>query len=375
LIILVVLISLFYFILIVSLLFGFTKVTYFKGQNNAKQQRFTVVIPFRNESENLKDLAESLEQLNYPKVFFEVIWINDDSTDNSVKVLESFIERNKHFILLNNINKSKSPKKDAIKTAIDNAKYPWIITTDADCEVPINWLKCFSEFIAKHNNVKMIVGPVAYKTNNSFLQNFQDLDFLSLIGSTIGGFGIGKPFLCNGANLCYLKDAFLTVNGFEGNNHIASGDDIFLMEKILVKYPNLVNYLKSKDAVVITKPETTFKALLSQRIRWASKTVATKNGFGKFVGAVVFLMNVFILLILIYGFWFWNYKLLFLMLLAVKLGIDFLLIQKTSRFLQQKNKLFYYSFSALCYPFFVVLVVFLSLFKKQEWKGRKFDVK
>ncbi len=382
-----------YLLLIGWLLVGFHKVKVFKITNKLPDSNFSIIIPFRNEAENLPDLLSSLEAINYPKDKFEVLFINDDSTDNSVLILEKYLVKNKHFKLLNNQRKSNSPKKDAINTAINIAKYNWIITTDADCEVPKNWLQCFNEFINSNLNkhstfssireeleLGMLVAPVVYKTNKSFLQNFQNMDFLSLIGSTIGGFGIQRPFLCNGANLCYKKAVFLKVNGFNGNDDIASGDDIFLMEKFLEQNKNSVKYLKSKDAIVITKPETTFKGLLSQRIRWASKTGATKNWFGKLVGLLVFLMN----FLLVFGFWFlvWSFFtqnsqisqicVVFLLLFLLKFNIDFLLIQKTYKFMGLKNGLKPYIFSSVLYPFFVVLVVILSFFKKYEWKDRRF---
>ncbi|MCF6349831.1 MAG: glycosyltransferase [Flavobacteriaceae bacterium] len=379
-----IIISFLYFVLIIVFIIGFDNIKSSSNLNNTTHF-FSILIPFRNEAENIVALVKSLEQLNYPKKQFEVIFVNDDSIDNSVAVLTPFLEKNKHFKILQNKRKSNSPKKDALNTALNTAKNNWIITTDADCDVPKNWLRSFSIFIEQNAKIKMIVAPVAYKTNRSFLQNFQNIDFLSLIGSTIGAFGIGKPFLCNGANLCYKKEAFISVNGFKGNDNIASGDDIFLMEKILLKYPKSVRYLKSKEVIVITKPENTFKGLLSQRIRWASKTNATKNWFGKLVGILVILMNLIItcgLCFAMYVFFFsqssqsintwFSSQNVFWFLFLLKFNIDFLLIQKTYAFIGIKNGLKPYILSSFLYPFFVLLIVFLSFFKKYKWKDRNF---
>lgn len=345
----------------------------FKSDTNTTSQQFSILIPFRDEASNIPTLAKSLQKLNYLAEQFEVIWINDGSTDNSVPILTEFIIKNTNWKLIDNQRKSNSPKKDALNTAINKAKYNWIITTDADCEVPKNWLQSFCGFIrhyTKQQNITMIAAPVAYKTENNFLQNFQNMDFLSLIGSTIGAFGIGKPFMCNGANLCYKKEAFYDVDGFDGNDNIASGDDVFLLEKMLKKDPKSVHYLKSIDALVFTKPESTFKGLLHQRIRWASKTSATNTVFGKGVGIIVFLMN----LILVFGFVFSvfqpEYLNSFLLLFLLKFNIDFILILKTYRFVGLNNGIKSYIFSSLLYPFFVMFVVFLSFFKKVMWKGR-----
>ena len=76
----------------------------------------------------------------------------------------------------------------------------------------------------------MIAGAVTYDCNSSFLHQFQQLDMASLQGATIGSFGIDQGFMCNGANLAYTKSLFTALDGFTGNDKIASGDDVFLGE-------------------------------------------------------------------------------------------------------------------------------------------------
>ena len=127
--------------------------------------------------------------------------------------------------------------------------------------------------------------------NNSFLHHFQQLDLASLQGATIGSFGIKKGFMCNGANFAYTKSFFQELKGFEGNHAIASGDDVFLLQKALSKYPEKVAYLKSKNTIVTTKPVNDWKSLFYQRVRWASKTTSYQSIFGKRLGLLVFMMN------------------------------------------------------------------------------------
>ena len=363
------------------MIISFDKVPYFKSNKNLSKQRFTIIIPFRNEVKNIPVLAASLQKLAYPNSQFEVFWINDDSTDDSVSILTEFLHKNAHWNLINNERKTGSPKKDAINIAVLKAKYEWIITTDADCIVPQNWLQTFGSFIDfNKEKTHMIAGAVAYKTNHSFLHHFQQLDFLSLIGTTIGSFGIGKPFMCNGANLCYRKTTFFEVNGFEGNDTFASGDDVFLLEKMSTKYPMGIRYLKTSEALVVTKPMNDFKSLVNQRIRWASKISATSSWFGKVTGVLVLLMNLFVVGILVFS---RNYfatlneethtiiKKLGVVLL-VKFVIDFILIYKTHRFVGLKKGLIYYIPSFFIYPIFVIYIVVLSMFRKVVWKGRTF---
>ena len=306
--------------------------------------------------------------------------MDDDSKDNSVKTIKTVLDttslKNKvtltDITIIKNESVTHSPKKDAINTAIQLAKYEWIITTDADCVVPKLWLDSYDNYIQK-NAPKLIAGPVAYTTNNGYLDAFQTLDFLSLIGATIGGFGINKPFLCNGANLGYPKTYFKSLNGFEGNTNIASGDDIFLMEKALRQDKNSVHYLKNKQALVITKPQVNFKALLSQRVRWASKTTNYNNNFAKLVGLLVLFMNATLVIGFVLSFFgLLQFKYLGY-LFCIKIGVDFLLIYKTSVFFKTENVLKHYSWSCFVYPFFSVFVAFISLFSTYKWKGRQFN--
>jgi len=364
-----------YLLMIGILTYGFDKVDDFKLQDLTAKTKFSVVIPFRNEGENLPKLLASVCQLNYPKSMFEIILVDDTSEDQSVTLIKEFLDtkfsKNENIQVIKNIRTSDSPKKDAITSAIAIAKFNWIITTDADCVLPKYWLDTFDECI-QTQNPNCIIAPVCYKGENSFFSRFQTLDFLSLQGATIGGFGIKKPFLCNGANFGYLKSTFITVNGFEGNTNIASGDDIFLLEKFIKQDAKKVHHLKSQKAIVFTKPVSNFKKLIAQRLRWASKTSTYNNSFAKFIGLIVFLGNLTcIAFIPLMVFNLLSIKIA-LALAIIKFSIDFLLLFKTSRFFKQETILLSYLFSSLIYPFFSVYIVVLSLFKSYEWKGRTF---
>ena len=368
-------ITVIYLFLIASFVYGFDKVEVFSLKDLKPKTKFSVIVPFRNEEKNLPGLLESISKLNYPREFFEIIFVNDDSEDESVEILKQYSQLDTarfDITIIENIRTSKSPKKDAITLAISFSKYDWVVTTDADCELPKFWLDSFDEFIQLHAP-EFIVAPVTYLKIDSFLNRFQLLDMLSLQGSTIGGFGINKPFLCNAANVAYTKNIFKAVKGFEGNDNIGSGDDIFMLEKVVNMQPQKVKLLKCEQAIVTTLPQPTFDALMSQRVRWAAKTGSYRNFFGKLAGIVVFLMNggllVFALLALTGII---NFKTL-LYISIIKFGIDFLLIYKAATFMNQKEVMRSYFFSFFMYPFFSVYVVFTSVFRGYKWKGRDYS--
>jgi biofilm PGA synthesis N-glycosyltransferase PgaC len=373
----IVIITILYLLLIGSLIVGFKKVKDFTLEDIPAKTKFSVLIAFRNEVEKLPLLLKSLSELNYPKEHFEVIFIDDASDDDSVKLIQKFLDSHlggiqSNSIIITNNRKTNSPKKDAITKAIEAAKYNWIITTDADCIVPKYWLDSFDCFIQK-NETKLIVAPVTYTTSHKLLNRFQLLDFLSLQGSTIGGFGIHKPFLCNGANLAYEKAFFKDLNGFDGNTEIASGDDIFMLEKAIKQAPQKVHYLKNLNAIVYTEPQHTLKSLIAQRLRWAAKTSRYKNGFGKLAGLIVLLMNVTLICSVLFAFLNLISAQFLAYVFVIKFSIDFLLIFKTARFFNQEQYLASYFLVSLLYPFFSVYIAFTSVFKGYKWKGRAYS--
>jgi glycosyltransferase involved in cell wall biosynthesis len=347
------------------LIYGFTKVNTIDYTGLTPKTKFSIIVPFRNEAENLPVLLDSLSKLNYPMELFEVILVDDFSE-------EEFIVQSLKFkvLVIKNIRVSDSPKKDAIVTAMQIVNTDWIITTDADCVVNKNWLLALDNYIQLHD-VLMIAGAVTYDCKNSFLHHFQQLDLASLQGATIGSFGIKKGFMCNGANFAYTKSFFQELNGFEGNDGIASGDDVFLLQKAVVQFPEKVHYLKSENNIVITKPLNDWKSLFYQRVRWASKTNSYQSQFGKGLGLLVFMGN----LSLVLGFILWALGLFsflnILLLFALKFAVDTVLIYKSNCFLT-KTKMSYLILSSLLYPFFSVSVALYSLFGKYEWKGRRF---
>lgn len=368
-----ILISVAYIVLITSFIIGFNRVDSFNYNNTPPKNTFSILIPFRNEAHNLPDLVTSIYQLNYPSNLFEVLLIDDKSSDNYLEAINSFAAKDSSLSIriLRSAEISNSPKKKAINLGIENATFNWIVTTDADCVVPQNWLQLFNQQIEEKCPL-FISAPVKFKEQNSFLFHFQNLNFISLIGSSIGSFGIGKPILCNGANLCYNKEAFFKVNGYNGNLEIASGDDIFLLEKMSKSFPEKVTYLKSTKAVVQTKSEQNFTSFFNQQLRWASKSTAYKNKFSKFVGITVLTLNTTLIVFLISSFFnhlFWKFL---IAIFIQKILLDFLLIYKTAKFLASKQSLKYYIITSILHPFFIVFVGIRSLFKNYKWKDREF---
>ena len=362
--------------LVISFIYGWKNIPDFVLKGLTSENSFSIIIPYRNEEQNLPELFKSLSGLKYPLDKFEIILVDDESTDRSRFLCEEFRadfpEMKIH--LLENDRKTASPKKDAISTAIVFSNFEYIVTTDGDCQVPSNWLHYFDEMI-QTEATKMIAGPVGFirrvGEKKPYFQNFEELDFLSLQASTIGSFGIEKAFMCNAANLCYNKGAFLKESGFDNSEDIASGDDVFLLQNFRKKGLK-VSFLKSERAAVFTQYQESLSDLVNQRIRWAAKTSAYTSSFAKFTGIVVFMMNLSLIIfaVLVFLDLFSFQYLIFVFLL--KFNFDFFLIYKSAKFMNRESIMRSYLWSSIAYPFFSVYVALLSLSKGYEWKGRKF---
>lgn len=359
-----------YLIFIGLLIYGSSKIKRFESTANTAQTSFSIVVPFRNEAKNLPDLLATFTTISYPTTLFEIIFVDDASEDDSVRIINSWRMEHTafHVTILDNVRTTNAPKKDAITRAVSISKNDWIVTTDADCMVPTQWLLTLDAYIHQ-KNCKMIVGAVAFRKDSGLLSHFQQMDLLSLQGATIGSFGLAEAFMCNGANLAYERLLFSELNGFNGNSNISSGDDVFLLQKAIAICPDAVAYLKSENAIVQTKPLKSWSKLFSQHVRWASKSVAYQSDFSKGLALIVFLANFCLLLSVVLSV-FEKMDWVFLPVFTlVKFGIDWILILQTNRFL--KMRVFSILISSIIYPFFCVLVALFSLNGSYSWKGRK----
>ncbi len=364
-----------YFTVMIRVWVDAIKMPFFTSEISPPQTTFSIVVPFRNEAENLPNLLSSLADIDYPNDLFEIILVNDESNDNSLAVIETFLrdrpEDHKSWKVLENHRFSGSPKKDAITLANDRASNDWMVATDADCSVPQDWLTLLNSCIVE-NKPKMVFGPIIYPESGPLENYFQFLDGLSLQALTLAGFSRRHPLICNGANMAYSRHVFQEVEGYKDNNQLASGDDIFLMEKVRACYPESLYFLKSPDYLVKTQAENSLREIISQRVRWASKTSNQPNMQVKLLGLLVFLTNLAFIFAFIGIRTITQHLWTFVGLILAKFIIDYAVIVSTAGMYRKKLSLMKYLVCALVYPLINTWVVFLSLFGSYSWKGRKF---
>jgi poly-beta-1,6-N-acetyl-D-glucosamine synthase len=339
----------------------------FISSGQSAETKISVVIPARNEEENIGNLLKALQEQSYPKELFEVIVVDDFSTDATATIVQQFTFAKLLQLKNDSIN---SYKKKAIDTGIAAATGELIVTTDADCLPVKGWLKTIALFKEKNKSV-FIAAPVNLLQTNSLLPIFQTLDFLVLQGIT--GAAVHKNFfsMCNGANLVYERKVFYEVNGFAGIDEIASGDDMLLMHKIWKRYPDKVHYLKSRDAIVSTEPMKTWKAFFNQRIRWASKARHYDDKRIFFVLLLVYLFNLSFLVLLVAGIGDLKFMIGFLALWIAKTIIEFPFVYSVSIFFNKLNLMKYFFLFQPLHILYTIVSGAFGQFGKYEWKGRK----
>jgi len=326
-----------------------------------------VIIAARNEGQIITRCLEDIVLQNYPADLFEVIIVNDHSTDATVGAVHEFITGHPG-ISVRLLNATGEGKKRAISEGIQVATGRLILETDADCQMSEGWIRSFAVAYEK-KGTRCISGPVKM-TGKGIFAGLQGLEFMSLIGSGAGSISAGMPVMCNGANFCYEKSAFEAVGGFEDNHRYASGDDVFLMLKINKRFGSgAVGFLKDVAAIVTTASQPDQRSFFRQRMRWTSKSPGYTD-FGILLTAFsVLLINLGMLI----GF---GYGLLsglwqpFLMLFISKLIIDLPLLISVSSFMHQKRLLAYYLPVQLLMPFYVVFTALGGLLSTVSWKGR-----
>jgi cellulose synthase/poly-beta-1,6-N-acetylglucosamine synthase-like glycosyltransferase len=353
----------------------FTRLIPFQPGHPQSLTRFSIIIPARNEEAVIGNCIGSIYTQHYPAWLFEVLVIDDHSTDGTSDIVKALQKKYSTLKLIRLEAETQGKllnayKKKAIETAIPQTSGDWIMTTDADCIVTQEWLSSYDNYIQQNDPV-FVAGPVKFTNTESFVSIFQCLDFLSLQGITAAAVSAGKHSMCNGANLAYRKDAFIAVNGFKGIDNIASGDDMLLMHKIRKSFPGRTGYLFTPDAMVSTTPMPDWKSFFNQRIRWASKAEKYDDKSLIAVLVLVYLYNLLLVALTIISFFNSFYWVLLVASLIAKNFAEILFMMPVAAFYREKKLLWWFPFMQPLHIIYMVVAGWLGKFGSYRWKGRK----
>jgi len=344
----------------------------FKNRTKSKEVlKVTVIIPYRNEKDNILKCLKSVELQDYPKNLYEVIFVNDLSDDISPQILEkAYKSENIKLLSVPESYHNRAFKKRAIKYGLEKCTGDIIITTDADCEHPTEWIStmisCFDKETA------FVSGPVVFTEEETLFNDVQRLEFASLVIVGAGLIGSGKPTICNAANLAYRKSVFDEVKGYEDNMNLSSGDDELLMQKIAKNTNYKIKFCADKNALIQTKPNSNIKEFYNQRKRWASKGLFyfDKSLIFRLILIFLFYMN-FIVLGVIGLFYNTDIIMLLVLIFSIKIMAEYLVVRKGVLLLFDKSLLNSFFMASLMHIPYIVISGISGAVGNYNWKGRK----
>ena len=333
-----------------------------------KKKKVSIIIAARNEEKNIPLLLTSLMNQTYPKELFEVIIVDDVSSDRTAEIVLQFKEKwdNIHLVNVENREEVISPKKNALAQGINASSGDIILCTDADCVVGKFWIESMVSFFKQ--DTQMVCGFSRTRINDwnkaALPQKFEHFDFLVMMFAAAGAISSKKYFSCTGQNLAYRRKAFESVGGFERIKHLISGDDVNLMQ--LFRQQNFnIRFAFSPHSFVLTKQIERLAQLLNQRSRWASNMKWQIMMNPEFF---VYLMSVFFLAFLPIVLFFFNWK-IGVGILIIKALLDFLFIREGYRiFPNEKTRKFFFPFWFILQPVYIFVVTFLGILNIFKWE-------
>ena len=344
-----------------------------KRTKNQIPEFISVIIPFRNEENNLEKSLRSLISQSLPERQYEIIYIDDSSEDSSFELIKKMKKpENVRLLQSPSEREKRGHKKIALKHAIDNSNGTIIVTTDADCTHEEDWLativECFDE------TTGFVSGPVQFVGENRLFDKLQELEFSGLILVGAGLIGINFPIICNAANLGFRKSAYKEVGGYSDNLVISSGDDEFLMQKIARETNYDVKFCFDKKAISYTGTNDSLVEFYNQRKRWASKGFHYSD---KKITLNLILIYLFFLSIPVQFILGLTYDIRFLittiLTIFLKAIFEYVIVSIKARKLFKRPKLVVFIIAEFLHIPYIIISGFSGLFGNYQWKDRNIE--
>ncbi len=225
----------------------------------------SIVIACKNEIQNLPSLTKSLLELNYPRDCFEIIIVNDNSNNYTTDLLTEFASVKENIKIISANTKKYPAKKGAIDIGISNARYNYILVTDADCSVEKDWILCTES--AFRGGADVLFGIAPYYSVSEFPGNFFCYEqFYNSVTSFTAAL-YGNPYTAAARSFGFKKEVYYSIGGFDNMQNSLSGDDDLLIlealkiEKVVIPIPY------SLSGRVFSHPPAEFTSYLKQKSR------------------------------------------------------------------------------------------------------------
>lgn len=324
----------------------------------------SVVIAARNEEKRILPTLESLQRQTYPQELYEIIFVDDASSDGTASLIASYCARNPHWRLIALSEKSHQlrGKKRALKEAISQAKNEIIFTTDADCQVPERWLETMNAYFDEETT--MVLGHSPLQPVKGFMHRILDFDnlFSALVGAASAKLGFALSSV--GRNLAYRKSAYQQIGGFEALKKYKSGDDVHLTERMRALKCGRIDYCAHPDSFVYTLAPPSARDIFHQQIRKNSKTLQ------KSLPAILFSIALFAAFLLFINIPFLKPDWLnfWLTIILIKQLLEFWALAEAARIFKKPYFIPYLPLFQIFYPFYIIFFNILGALQIYEWK-------
>lgn len=327
--------------------------------DNSEIKNFSILISLKNEGYNIHKLFESLKKLNYNKNNYEIILIDDNSTDHTLEILNDLVQNQSNFTVISANNKKYPAKKGALDIGLSIAKHEYILITDADCSVPNNWISFYNQ--AFENNYDLIFSPAPFIINNSRVNRFSCFENLRTYLMTFFAQTIGLPYSSAARNIGFKKSFYYNIEGFSKMLETLSGDDDLLIREAIC-HKAKIGIINNNQCYVYSNTKNTLSDFLKQKFRHTSTSYhySLKQlifpSFWHFINIIMFFSILFIPI-----------NIIFIIPFLLKLVID-IFVNKVFQ------KQFQYDFSyielvyfQILYELFIILKFPISYFYKNKW--------
>ncbi len=331
-----------------------------KSSVGSNKKSISIIIALKNEEKKIETLLASLNELDYPAEFFEVIFIDDNSKDSTYDNISDKIKRFYNFNVYKLQSENKSGKRNALELGISKSVHPYILITDADCEPEKDWLKVYSNKFTECFDFLFGIAPFfREKSSVNKISCFENLRNTML---SIFAANICLPYSAAARNFGFKKTSFEKVGGYSKTTDALSGDDDLLLREA-VRNNLKIGTVTAKGSFVFSRTKETFKDYFRQRARHTQTSFHYLFKQQLALG----LWHLFNLLILFSPILFFV-NVYFLLLLPTKLFIDLLIV-----LFNQEKFSYKFSFTEVFYLqiFYELLLIihFLNAkFGKIEWK-------
>jgi cellulose synthase/poly-beta-1,6-N-acetylglucosamine synthase-like glycosyltransferase len=328
--------------------------------NQGPLKKFSIVVALKNESSNVKNLINSLANLNYPSSYYEVILVDDNSTDDTLTILNSSICDKPNFKVIRAVEKEFAGKKGALTIGIKNSVNPYIMITDADCTPGLNWLNAFS---SKFDEYDVLFGIAPFREEGKLINRIACFENLRSSILTFAMANAGLPYSAAARSFGYNKDAFYLIGGYSKTVETPFGDDdLFLREA--VKAGLRIGTVTNKDALVFSSAESTFKDYFIQKARHVSTSNHYLLQHKIFLGSW-HLLNIAFLFCPLLSF----ISPYFLIPFSIKMLADLILVKKYQPFFGYEFNILSILFQQITYEFYLIVNYMSSIFiRKIRWK-------